>query len=103
MKTKNMDLKCLKITSILFLLSIITNKYIFVFFTVLWIANIIWCMHKLLSLSNISINEIVEIHDKKYKKLQSKNKIKGFIFSLALPMCIIGCIMIVLLLISILM
>lgn len=102
MRIKNIDLKCLKISSVLFLISILTNKYIFVSCTILWIANIIWCMHNLMLSSNMSIDKIVKIHNENTKEMQSKNKIKGFIFSLALPMCAIGCIMITLLLVSIL-
>lgn len=102
MKIKNIDLKCLKISSILFFVSIFVNKYIFVLCTVIWIANIIWCMSKTLKVSNTSMKEVLEYHDKRTKELQSTNKINGFVYSLAIPMCIIGCIVLILSLISIL-
>lgn len=103
MKVKDNDLKCLLITSTLFILSIFMNKYLFVFCTTIWILNIVWCMSSTLKKSNLTISNVVNSHNKNTEKLKENGKpISAFIFSLALPMCIIGCITVIILLISLL-
>ena len=102
MKVKDFDLKCLIGSSALFFISIFTNKYIFVIVTLIWIANIIWCISKNLKNQNITLQEILTIHNNKTEQLKAENKASSIVYSLVIPMCIIGCITIFILLISIL-